>query len=210
MLCVASRKTSSRPTYHHGDLARVLREEASKLVRDVGPENVSLRELARRIGVNHAAVYRHFEDKDAVLAAVAEDSWAELADAMAQALTTSKATTTEQRLVIIGAAYARYALGHPEQYRVMTGPRLNESGRFPSLEVPIQRAFGLLTHEFELARETRGGRYAEGTSIDWALRMWMFVHGYVTLVMGRRVMVKPARVEEYFERLLLPLLAHGS
>lgn len=204
---MASRKTSSRSTYHHGDLARALREEALKLVRDVGPENVSLRELARRIGVNHASVYRHFEDKDALLAAVAEDGWNALADATTHALATSdKVATTEQRLVCLGASYARWALSHPEQYRVMTGPRLNETGRFPSLEVPIQRAFGLLITEFERARAERGGVYAEGSTTDWGLRMWMFVHGYVTLVMGRRVAVKPSRVEEYFERLLLPLL----
>jgi AcrR family transcriptional regulator len=203
---VASRKTASRSTYHHGDLARTLREEAVKLIREVGPEGVALRELARRIGVNHASVYRHYADKEALVAAVAQDGWTELAAAMHAAVTGDDVPADPAaRLVRIGAAYARYALAHPAHYGVMTGPRLNEAGRFPSLEVPIDDAFQLLISEIERGRKL--GAFADGgTAQDWALRVWMFVHGYVSLVMARRVQVKPSRVEEYFERMLTPLV----
>jgi len=207
---VASRKTGLRSTYHHGDLARTLREEAVKLIREVGPDGVALRELARRIGVNHASVYRHYEDKEALVAAVAQDGWTELSAAMRGAVTGHDVPADPAaRLVRIGAAYARYALDHPAHYAVMTGPRLNETGRFPSLEMPIAEAFQLLISEIERGRKL-GALADGGTAQDWALRVWMFVHGYVSLVMARRVQVKPSRLEEYFERMLTPLLANKS
>lgn len=203
---VVPRKTSKRATYHHGDLARALLEEAVRLIREVGPDAVSIRELARRIGVNHAAVYRHYEDKDTLLAAVAEDGWRSLAQEIERSLDAPslRDASSVDRLVAIGAAYTRFALAHPAHYGVMTGPRLNEAGRFPSLEVPIQRAFDLIVAELELGRAR--GHFEGGTTLDWGLRVWMFAHGYVTLVLGRRVAVKPARVEEYFERLFRPMI----
>ena len=208
---MTERRKSTRSTYHHGDLARALVDETVRLVGEAGPEAVSLREVARRIGVNHAALYRHFADKESLLARVAEEGWAALADGMEAALATASAEIAErpaERLVHVVTAYARYGIGHPAHYAIMTGPRLNEQGRFPSLEVPIQRAFQLLITEFELGRGA--GLFRDGTAQDWALRVWMFAHGYVTLVLGRRVAVKPTRVEEYFERLLRPMLGLGS
>lgn len=204
---VTERRKSTRSTYHHGDLARALVDETVRLVGEAGPEAVSLREVARRIGVNHAALYRHFADKESLLARVAEEGWSALADGMEAALANAPAEIAEkpaERLVHVAAAYARYGIAHPAYYTIMTGPRLNEQGRFPSLEVPIRRAFELLITEFE--RALRAGTLRGGSAQDWALRVWMFAHGYVTLVLGRRVAVKPARVEEYFERLLRPML----
>jgi AcrR family transcriptional regulator len=200
------RTSESRPTYHHGDLARALREEALRLIQEAGPDAVSLRELARRIGVNHAAVYRHYEDKLALLAAVAEDGWTKLVETMRASLAeeAAKSALPTDRLVRLLTSYVRFALAHPAHYRVMMGPRLNETGRFPSLEDPIEKGVTLLLTEIKAARA--GGNLTEDRARDWALRVWMFAHGYVTLVLGRRVQVKPSRWEEYFQTLLLPML----
>lgn len=207
---MAARKTSpKRATYHHGDLSRALVEGAVRLIQEAGPDAVSIRELSRRIGVNHAAVYRHYQDKDALLAAVAEDGWTQLAEAMSRSVASADAGGAGRavdRLLLMGAAYARFALANPAHYAVMTGPRLNERGRFPALEVPIQRAFDLLIGEFVIGRAA-GLFTGGGDPRDWALRVWMFAHGYVTLVAGRRLAVRPSRVEEYFEALLRPMLA---
>jgi AcrR family transcriptional regulator len=71
--------TRRRSTYHHGDLPRALRDAARRLVAEHGPEGFTLREAARDVGVSHAAAYRHFADKRALLAAVCEDGYRALA-----------------------------------------------------------------------------------------------------------------------------------
>jgi AcrR family transcriptional regulator len=77
--------TSSRPrapgrpaTYHHGDLRRALVDAALALVQERGAEGFTLREAARRVGVSQTAPYRHFETKEALLAAVAEEGFTTL------------------------------------------------------------------------------------------------------------------------------------
>ena len=65
------RSKATRETYHHGDLRNALVTAAVELVEGSSPEELTLREVSRRVGVNHRAAYRHFEDKTALLAAVA-------------------------------------------------------------------------------------------------------------------------------------------
>src|ERR1700750_2969719 len=73
--------TRTQP-YHHGNLRPVLVDTAVELARTTGPDGVVLREVARRAGVSHNAAYRHFEDRDALLAEVADRAMAELEAAM--------------------------------------------------------------------------------------------------------------------------------
>ncbi|MBK6695505.1 MAG: TetR/AcrR family transcriptional regulator [Myxococcales bacterium] len=197
-------KKPPRASYHHGDVARAIRDEALARLREGGPESLSLRELARAIGVSHAAVYRHYEDKDALLAAVAEDGWRGLIGALSSALAAAEDASPRERLVRLGSAYVEFALTHPAHYRVMTGPRLDEAKRFPTLEAPVQESFLVLFREIERARAS--GVFASDRAEDWALRVWMFAHGYVTLVVARRVPVKREKTLEYFRTLLGPLL----
>jgi len=97
-------------------IAAALREIAKD-----GPEGFTLRGVARRAGVSAAAVYRHFEDKDDLLGAVASECLQHVADVMAQA--TAKAPHDPlQRFRAQGVAYLSFAVAHPEHYRVMTMP----------------------------------------------------------------------------------------
>jgi AcrR family transcriptional regulator len=118
-----------RSTYHHGDLPRALRDAATRLLAERGSDGLTLREAARLVGVNHAAAYRHFADKRALLAAVAEDGYAKLAREMHGADTRSP--DPAERLRRIGTAYVSFARADPALFALMTGPRLNEDGRYP-------------------------------------------------------------------------------
>ncbi len=96
--------------YHHGNLRPELVRAALALLADSGPAALSLREVARRAGVSHAAPYRHFSDRAALLAALAEDGFVEL----------------EVRLEAAGGelsdkarAYVGFALEHPQRFRLM-------------------------------------------------------------------------------------------
>src|SRR5215813_14824209 len=74
-----------RKPYHHGNLREALLESAIVLIAEVGPAGFKLRELARRAGVSHNAPYRHFRDRDALMAAVAKQGFRELTRAMRRA-----------------------------------------------------------------------------------------------------------------------------
>jgi AcrR family transcriptional regulator len=110
----------SRPEYHHGDLARALVDASVTLVRDEGLDRFSLRAASRATSVDPAAVYRHFHDRTALLQAVAQVAFAQLADAMADAMWAQ--SDDAGRFGAAGRAYVRHAIAEPELFRLMFSP----------------------------------------------------------------------------------------
>jgi AcrR family transcriptional regulator len=108
-----------RTAYHHGDLRRALVEHSVALVREHGVDGFSLRAAARAAGVDPAAVYRHFTDRDDLMRAVAAAGFAELADRVRAAA--GAADGAGARLAAIGTAYVRFAVDQPEYFSVMFG-----------------------------------------------------------------------------------------
>src|SRR6516162_6235923 len=92
----ASREMRRAKPYHHGNLREALLKAAIRLIAEVGPAAFTLREVARRAGVSHNAPYRHFRDKDDLLAAVAAQGFWELTQAMLDAA--ARQSDTVQRL----------------------------------------------------------------------------------------------------------------
>lgn len=199
-----ARAGAKRGSYHHGDLARALEEAAITLLEERGPEGLTLREVAAAVGVTHAAAYRHFEDKTALLAAVAEQGFRALALALAAAVAREHGDAVA-RLRAFGEAYVAFALDHPAQYGVMFGPRLNESGRFPSLEDAIGEVVTIVARDIKDGQAA--GRIRPGRKRDIGMSIWIFSHGYAELVHRRRVKVKNRAVAlEYFQTLFAPVL----
>src|SRR5258706_5091870 len=95
-------------TYHHGELRPTLLGTAAKILEKEGRDAISLRDLARRAGVSHNATYRHFADRQALLAALAEEGFALLAAALE-----GKAWRDQAK------AYLRFGLANPERFRLM-------------------------------------------------------------------------------------------
>ncbi len=117
------RRVSSRSQpYHHGNLRPVLVDTAVELARSTGPEGVVLREVARRAGVSHNAAYRHFADRAALLAEVAERAMARLEEAMRTRADAVEATDPVQRAVErlgeTGRAYVGFAIAEPGLFSV--------------------------------------------------------------------------------------------
>jgi AcrR family transcriptional regulator len=107
----------ARP-YHHGDLPRALLDAAVHAILEVGPAAVSLRDLARRTGVSHAAPAHHFGDKAGLLTAVATDGFQLLAATLGEAY---QATGS---FLEVGVAYVRFAATHRAHFEVMFRPEL--------------------------------------------------------------------------------------
>ncbi|WP_208615941.1 TetR/AcrR family transcriptional regulator [Streptomyces cellostaticus] len=112
-----SPSSTSRP-YHHGDLRSALLKSAERTLRDKGAGALSLRELARDIGVSHAAPGRHFKDKQALLDALALDGY----ERLNQALDTASGhpgRTLEERMTALARAYLGFAVENPELLELM-------------------------------------------------------------------------------------------
>ena len=111
----ASADPGRRKSYHHGALHSALVEASVALAREGGPDRVILREAARAAGVSHSAAYRHFADREALLAEVSRYARGELAAEMRRRV--ARAKGPRQRLRAIGTAYIDYALKEPGLFR---------------------------------------------------------------------------------------------
>lgn len=103
--------TSGRPHYHHGDLRAELVRVAGEMLDQGGAAALTLREAARRAGVSHSAPYRHFADREALVAEVVAQSFARLGESLREAAPAGGAA--------VARAYLRFALAHPRRYQLM-------------------------------------------------------------------------------------------
>jgi AcrR family transcriptional regulator len=182
---------NKRP-YHHGDLRRALVESASALLDEGGIEALSLRAVAGRAGVSAMAPYRHFADKAALLAAVAEHGFERLRARLGEA--SLEGRDVRRVLVAQGVAYVRFAADNPDLYRLMfTGPPAWRETDTSGLAQRPDTTFGLLTAE--LAALVPAGE------LDMAmLTVWSFIHGLASLVIDRRLTPLPPDVEALTRR----------
>ncbi|HWD44915.1 MAG TPA: TetR/AcrR family transcriptional regulator [Actinomycetota bacterium] len=155
--------------YHHGDLRRVLLEAAVEAIDEAGPAALSLRDLARRAGVSHAAPAHHFGDKAGLLTAVAADGFRRLAATLGDAY---RATGS---FLEVGVAYARFAVAHRAHFEVMFRPELYRADD-PELVQARDAARSLL---YPPAAEAADG--SGGDDLRAAVAAWSLVHGLVTL-----------------------------
>lgn len=118
-------------SYHHGDLRNALRIAAREILEEDGLGALSLRAVARRAGVSHAAPYRHFPNHEALLVELAIDGFAELRSEIASA--GSRPGSVPDRVSDIGVAYTRFAAKRPSLARLMFGPQLPNRDSFPEL-----------------------------------------------------------------------------
>jgi len=168
---------SKRTAYHHGDLRRALLEASLKLVDEAGIGALSLREVARKAGVSHNAPYHHFKDRGSLLAALAEEGFAELAREMAAAR--AAAPTPRARLEACGLAYVRFALGSPARFKVMFRPELAA----PSEEAAVARSStpALDTLTAAIVEAQAAGLAPAGDPMPLVITCWSAVHGLASL-----------------------------
>lgn len=123
-------KAPKRRTYHHGDLRNALIAASLEAIAEDGVEAFTMRDAARRAGVSPGAPYRHFADRDDLLAAVAADCAQRLGAAMEAATATAPPGDVLAVFRATGIAYVRFAVSHPAHFRVMNMPAV--SARMPS------------------------------------------------------------------------------
>ena len=117
-------RARARTPYHHGDLRRVLIDAALELVGEGGAEAVSVREAARRAGVSPGAPFRHFQSRDALMTAVAEEAQRRFRTGIETVLSEAPADDPLGRFRRIGLAYLRWAMRNPTHFEIISSRRL--------------------------------------------------------------------------------------
>lgn len=190
-MATATKKAKKR--YHHGDLRRALIDAALSLVDEGGIAKLTLREAARVAGVSHGAPYRHFEDKDALLAAIGCEGFEKLTAALESAA--ASATDEVERFDAQGLAYIEFALAHEAHYRVMFGSAIAcQPGRWPQLDEAGLRAFSVLLEAVGRAQQNDLIR-ADLDEMQVATMLWSNVHGFATLVLDGQLPLERAQIE---------------
>jgi AcrR family transcriptional regulator len=161
--------------YHHGDLRRVLLDTAVEALQETGPAALSLRDLARRAGVSHAAPAYHFGDKAGLLTAVAADGFERLAATLRQAYQTTGS------FLEVGVAYVRFAVTHRAHFEVMFRPELYRTDD-PDLVRARDAARSLL---YPPAADIANN--PDGDQVRAAVAAWSLVHGLATLWLDRNL-----------------------
>lgn len=150
-----------------------------KLIAKVGPRAFTLREVARLAKVSHNAPYRHFRDKEELLAAVAAEGFERLAGSMIE--TAAPAEDALQALLLAGRGYVQFALRWPEHFSVMFDHCQNLD-EYPGYAASGRRAFQVLLDKIEGAQ--RGGQLPAGDPHPLAFTAWSMVHGIAKLAIS--------------------------
>lgn len=163
------------PPYHHGNLAEHALKLALETLREQGDAAISLRALARQIGVSGPALYRHFRDRDSLLAELAVIGFNQLRDRML-ADDHPQSLPALQR---IGQAYIDFARAEPNLYRLMFGGCVLPRGEHPALDQAGLEAFQVL--EQTLARGQQAGELIDAPLAQLTASAWSLVHGFALL-----------------------------
>jgi AcrR family transcriptional regulator len=170
-----------RRPYHHGHLRETLLQGAVRVIAEVGPSAFTLREVARRAGVSHNAPYRHFRDKDALLAAVATEGFRELTRSMQEA--GERQPRALDKLKDSGLAYVAFALRRPEHFTVMFDAPVCDS-EDPEYVQASEESFNTLVTFIRNCQDE--GQLPAGDTMDRALYAWSLVHGIAKLAVAGR------------------------
>ncbi|MEV0029388.1 TetR/AcrR family transcriptional regulator [Nocardia sp. NPDC050793] len=156
----------------------ILAATAELLARTGRADAVSIREVSKLVGVSAPSIYRHFADKEELIEAAVAKAFEDLAEAMRAAA--DPAVSPMTRLRDLGLAYVRFALEHPEQYRLATGP--TESGG----AVDQVLTSGAFQHFAATVRECMAeGSIAPGDPLPIVLDMWTVAHGIASLLIAK-------------------------
>tara|TARA_R110002072_G_scaffold20233_5_gene73891 strand:+ start:1036 stop:1641 length:606 start_codon:yes stop_codon:yes gene_type:complete len=172
---------SPKGGYHHGDLRVALITTGLKKLEEGSAESLSLREIAREIGVSATAIYRHFPDKESLLSALAAEGMAQLArEQKAAGKAGGKEGFTE-----MGRAYVRFAMNNPALFRLVFSSL--PAAADPNCANPEDSPGWLLRQSIT---ELAGPKASDAQRKAGVLRAWALVHGLAMLILSGQIAPK--------------------
>ena len=172
------RRKRAAGRYHHGNLRPALLEEALRTIQADGVEHLTLRKVGERLGVSRTALYRHFSDKQALLAVVAREGFRMLRLTLTTAW--DEHGRSRKGFEAMGIAYVQFAVAHPSHYRVMFGRFVESCSKDTELVQEASAAFQVLVDS--LAEQREAGLVRGDDLLTMARFVWSVVHGIAMLV----------------------------
>src|SRR5512139_1770343 len=173
-----------KDSYHHGDLKNALIKAGADLLSKEGASALSLRKVAQKAGVSHAAPYAHFADKQALIAAISTEGYRDLYDRIALVAERYRADPVG-RLVESSWAYVQYALDEPDHFKVTLSGMIEKEQDYPAFVETAQRTFGLVVEIVGQCQQA--GVLRKGLPDLTAVSNWSLIHGFATLLLEKQI-----------------------
>ena len=170
-------KKTAKP-YHHRDLRRALLDEALRTIQTHGVEHLTLRTVGERLGVSRSALYRHFADKQALLATVGTEGFRKLRQILADAW--ERSARGRVGFESMAKAYVQFAVANPSHYRVMFGGFIESAAKDDHFIAEAKAAFQVLVDA--LVEQQSAGDIRRDDPVLMARFLWALVHGTAMLV----------------------------
>lgn len=165
---------ATNPTYYQGDLRRDLLDAAVNAIAHGGPAAVSLRSVAKSVGVSHAAPQNHFGDKAGLFAAIAAEGF----DQLGRELSMESDSIGSDPITVLGVHYVRFALENPAHFAVMWNPDLHQDP--PEVASAREATFMVLLNTLSYIEDDLDN----DATIARGERAWFAAHGLATLLLS--------------------------
>ena len=175
---------SRKNSYHHGDLKNALIQAGIEILSREGVNGLSLRKVARKAGVSHAAPYAHFTDKQALVAAISTAGYEKLYDKVYDAVQHYQGDPLRQ-FVEAAWAYVEFALTDPDHFKITLSGVVEKEKDYPAFVDISHKSFGLVVELVEAGQ--RAGILNEGPPDLVAVSVWGLVHGFVSLILEDQI-----------------------
>jgi AcrR family transcriptional regulator len=173
-----------KPTYHHGDLKNALIAAGIDILSKEGPHALSLRKVAQRAGVSHAAPYAHYADKQALIAAISTEGYRRLYETL-QAISARYHGDPLRQLVEAAWGYLQFALHDPGHFKITFSSAVEKEQDYPALVEISQKSFGAVVQM--VAACQAAGILRPGPADLLAVSVWGLVHGVTSLLLEGQI-----------------------
>jgi len=173
-----------KKSYHHGDLKNALIEAGADILSKEGVSALSLRKVAQKAGVSHAAPYAHFADKQALIAAISTEGYKKLYEQIAQVAEQHRSEPL-RRLVESSWAYVQFALDEPDHFKVTLSGMIEKEQDYPAFVEIARQTFSLVVDI--VAQCQQAGILRQGAPDLTAISIWALIHGFVTLLLENQI-----------------------
>jgi len=166
-------------TYHHGDLKNALIQAGIEILSVDGIKGLSLRRVAKRAGVSHAAPYAHFKDKQALIAAISTEGYKKLFVQLNQ-IDQQYTNDPLKKLVEVAWCYLQFAVNNPAHFKLTFSGVIEKEKDYPAFVEISQKSFAFITDL--VAKCQAVGVLRAGPSDLIAVHLWGSIHGLATLL----------------------------
>lgn len=171
-------------SYHHGDLKNALIQAGLEILAREGVSGLSLRKVAKQVGVSHAAPYSHFADKQALIAAISTEGFKQLFKQIESVFAAYK-DEPENLLIETAWTYLQFAQNEPDRFKLMFSSVLEKEKAYPDFVEISQNNFRQLVEIVEVCQQAEIVK--KGASDLIALSLWGTVHGFVSLLLEDQI-----------------------